>query len=180
MSLELLPRLFPASASSALDRFFIPAASPPGSLACARSTAAALRATQRGGAYVSLENPASSRLFDYPPIVAALTALGAHPFVFDQCPYGTPYRKPTRIFYTLPGLGELARRCSCRRHSEVMEGKVRLADGAWYWRTALASAYPPAWCRAVAAVAAAAAPVEARVGAGAGVARGRPGWGHGV
>ena len=76
---------------------------------------------------------------------------------FDQCAYclkppdGAKGRikKPTTIVANLPEIMKLSRRCSCTRPHTVLQGSVRTLDGVFN-RTALAAAYPPVLCRALA------------------------------
>ena len=82
----------------------------------------------------------------------ALRAAGATLVDLDQCQFGTPFQKPTRLAVSHPAFTTLGRRCRCRRHCEVLQGKV-LVRGRWEWKTSLAAAYPPSLCRAYAATA---------------------------
>ena len=98
-----------------------------------------------------LENPATSKLFSYPPLARALSRAGAEPVVFDMCRFGTSYLKPTRLVGTLPGLSTLGLRCNCTLPHEQLQGLVRL-QGVTIWKTSLAGRYPPRLCRAIAAL----------------------------
>ena len=98
-----------------------------------------------------LENPATSKLFSYPPLARALSRAGAEPVVFDMCRFGTSYLKPIRLVGTLPGLSTLGLRCNCTLPHEQLQGLVRL-QGVTVWKTSLAGRYPPRLCRAIAAL----------------------------
>ena len=124
------------------------------------------------GVFFSIENPASSELFAWPSLARALRKAKAISVPFAQCRYGTPYRKLTLIVTNLPTLARFEAPCICRRHSEILQGWIRLPNGRWSWRTALASAYPPRLCRAYAEAAALMAPPGARcAGQGLGIER---------
>ena len=100
-----------------------------------------------------LENPASSHLWSHPPMLSALQ--GSTETIFDQCQYGTAWRKPTKI--AMGGLlcptPYLCRRCtgSRQRCSATDKAHVVLsgaANGAFL--TARSKHYPKALCRGIA------------------------------
>ena len=139
---------------------------------CASFTARLARLCARLGVFFSIENPASSELFAWSTLARALRKAKAFSVPFAQCRYGTPYRKQTLIVTNLPTLSRLEAPCCCRRHTEILQGRIRLPSGRWSWRTALASAYPPRLCRAYAAAAALMAPPGAcSAGASHGIER---------
>ena len=111
---------------------------------------------QLGVAFL-VENPRSSWLFRLPPVLRLISAGRATIVVLDQCMYGRKWRKTTGL---LAGnleevdLSRISRRCGCklcRRTGKahwVLEGRNQ--DGrSW---TSIAQAFPPALCRAIAAV----------------------------
>lgn len=107
-----------------------------------------LLASQRGILW-SIENPKSSRLWEFPLIEVLFAHTGVGYVDFDMCGYGTGYRKPTRILASFQQLQGLQRHCSHLRHGQVLKGRVKvdLGDGTvWANRTTLAGAYPPELC----------------------------------
>ena len=136
---------------------------PVGGLAAARFTVRVVEACRKARVFYGIENPRSSRLWGWAPLVRALRRSGGFWVDFPQCAYGTPYQKPTRLATNLPALAALTRRCTCGRHAEYLQGLARI-DGRWTWKTSLASAYPPAFCRSYAGLLAAVAPARARRG----------------
>ena len=112
-------------------------------------TAEACILAMRKGIRWTIENPKSSRLWEFPLI----ECLFAHPDVafvdFDMCRFNTAYKKPTRILGTLSGLRLLEKHCCHVKHSQVLRGRVKadLGNGlAWVNRTQLAGAYPDDLC----------------------------------
>ena len=110
----------------------------------------------KGGLF-SVESPRASWLFRQPSFLRLLRRRGVCMVHFDQCAYGVKppddvkgrIKKPTTIVANFPEVMKLARRCSCSRPHTVLQGSVRTPDGVFN-RTALAAAYPPALCRALA------------------------------
>jgi len=84
----------------------------------------------------------------------------------DMCACGAHYQKPTSIVGTLPNLETLQAVCQGGHVHEHLQGTVRTSHGS-SWKTTLARKYPPALCRQWAALAAAAAPPEAKLRDGA-------------
>ena len=83
-------------------------ARPPGSpeaptvqlgLGCVDFSIKVLRACRLVGVTVSLENPASSRIWKHPGLARELGLSQCIPYYYDTCRYGAPYKKPT-IFST--------------------------------------------------------------------------------
>lgn len=80
-----------------------------GNLLLARSVALIRQAVQLG-CLVSLENPQSSALWRMPSLRPLLSS--ADLVNFDQCQYGTPWKKPTSVaLWNAPAAPGLARRC---------------------------------------------------------------------
>ena len=112
-----------------------------------------------------LEHPAGSFLWQLPGFVALAMQPSVHMMVFDQCMYGAcvPHadgpppgledpeliRKRTRLLTNHPAYLGLRRMCNGLHRHEQLEGSVWTADG-WKSKTALAAAYPRAFCRKVA------------------------------
>ncbi|CAK0838390.1 unnamed protein product [Prorocentrum cordatum] len=108
----------------------------------------------RCGVSVSLENPRSSRLLKYPPLVNIFEKLGCVSFEYHCCRYGAPYLKPTVFVTNVPSLSVIERACVCIVPHGRLEGKVKIPDETgklvWKWKTSLAGAYPPGLCRVAA------------------------------
>ncbi|CAK0829145.1 unnamed protein product, partial [Prorocentrum cordatum] len=123
-------------------------------LGCADFTVRVLRMCLRCGVSVSLENPRSSRLLKYPPLVNIFEKLGCVSFEYHCCRYGAPCLKPTVFVTNVPSLSVIERACVCTVPHERLEGKVKIPDETgklvWKWKTSLAGAYPPGLCRVAA------------------------------
>ncbi len=134
-------------------------------LRCARFTVRMLTLCQSHHVEWSLENPASSRLFDWSPLRTFFQKYARCNFVLDMCAYGAPYRKSTRIVSSYGPLVHLACRCPGNHQHEHLQGTVQVViDGRTQrvWRSTLASSYPPQLCTAWAEVLQAASPALAR------------------
>ena len=77
------------------------------SLGCARFTLRVMRLCRKFGVYYSVENPASSALFNWKPFAAAMRWPCSVSFVYDNCRFGAAWLKPTRIVTNLPELAVL-------------------------------------------------------------------------
>eukprot|EP00435_Cladocopium_sp_Y103_P062650 s293_g24.t1 len=108
-------------------------------------TVEACFAATRKGIFWSVENPASSRLWEYPDMLLLRSLPGVQEIYLDQCQYGVEYKKPTMIWTIYPGLAVLNKTCTHFRHSVVLCGQVKVG-GSWKHRTSLAGAYPPQLC----------------------------------
>ena len=124
----------------------------------------------RHSVYFVIENPLTSRLWQFPPLLSALQHPAVQLVDYDSCAYGAAARKPGRLGGTLPGLERLGRRCRGDHVHEVLAGSTKAWDSfkkrfVWRRRTEVAGIYTAAFCRAVAKlVAAAASSAGARVG----------------
>ena len=107
------------------------------------------------GADFSIENPLSSLIWETPLMISLLCRARAFVCDFDQCAFGAPSQKPTRVMVTHQLLQKaLFRRCpglsSTHRH-DVLKGKVYSAQfGRVVYRTKLAQVYPHDMCQAMA------------------------------
>ena len=94
----------------------------------------------------SVENPASSMLWELIPFKHLSMRDDVFTVDFPMCAYGTPYKKNTRILTNLPSLLSLHSTCGHAKHAQSLCGKVRVQqdDGSWVFknRTELAGAYP--------------------------------------
>ena len=104
----------------------------------------------------SVENPASSFLWEMPPMVELAALPTAKMFRLDMCRFGSPHKKPTAVLSNVD-LRELALLCDQaeRPHShEPLVGTV-LYEGQKVFKTRLAQVYPSAlcstWAQAIAA-----------------------------
>ena len=109
-------------------------------------SAEVIRECNRCKVFWSVENPATSKLFQFDPIAELQALPGFHEVVFNMCMYGTDSRKPTRIWTNAPFLSGLGRRCDGQHVHTQLSGNVRVRDanGQWRWRsrTELAGEYP--------------------------------------
>ena len=94
----------------------------------------------------AIENPRTSRLFSFEPLVVAIASGPNYIVDFDMCQYGEPYQKGTRIITSVPWLTGLSRRCNHKGHEVWLKGRVLAPNPAgtpvYVNRTALAGAYP--------------------------------------
>ena len=103
----------------------------------------------RCGVPVSLENPLSSKLWQFFPVRELLSLPSCRFIELDLCRFGSDYRKPTAILTTLEGLEHLALRCNHSYRHVPAAGSVRVREGGkyrWIARTTLAGSYPPQLC----------------------------------
>ena len=119
------------------------------SIALTLFTVEVYRECCRCGVGVSIENPLSSKIWEF-FLVRELLSLPNSRFVaFDMCMYGSEYRKPTGILTNVEQLESLARRCTHAFRHTPASGSVRVRDGRghrWIARTTQAGAYPPQLC----------------------------------
>lgn len=109
-----------------------------------------IRACNKHRIPFALENPRTSKLFHFEPLLRALST-GHWEYVdLDMCRYGEDYRKSTRIVTSFHELQKLSRKCCHHSHETWLKGKVRIIDEAgkpvYVNRTALAGAYPHSLC----------------------------------
>jgi hypothetical protein len=113
-----------------------------------RQSAEFILACIRSNTPVMLENPATSMAWLFPPIARLLKQSSCYIINLDQCAYGTPWRKATRVASWHCGTHpELACKCSGRKgicsfskkHHIVLSGASKTAGVLW---TSLAQGYP--------------------------------------
>ena len=93
----------------------------------------------------SIENPQSSRIWEFPMFDALYGMSDLHIIDLDLCRYGMDYQKPTRLLTTVPELLKLSMRCFHKKHDVVLKGKVQVSEVSgtkWVNRTQLAGSYP--------------------------------------
>jgi hypothetical protein len=130
-------------------------------MACALRTVSLLRLCRRHQVVWTLENPASSGLLTWKPFARQVVLQGATSQVAHMCAYGAAFKKPTAIVGTLPSLDGFARHCPGGLRHVQLQGTVTIENEVGrksHWRTSLAGAYPPQFCRDLATRYAAAAP----------------------
>ena len=104
------------------------------------------------GIVFALENPATSRLWCFPPMTRALSDSRVKQVTFHACRFGAASKKPTMIAGTLPGLCELGKLChgTSTKHMHVkLSGTVTATfrgKTASVPKTVLAGAYTPELC----------------------------------
>ena len=94
----------------------------------------------------SLENPSTSKLWAFDPILRLLGDPSVHRVDFDMCMYGCDYKKPTTLATNIVSLQDLHHKCCHQFRHRRLEGQVRVQteSGAWRWRSATETAgrYP--------------------------------------
>ena len=120
-------------------------------VALALFTARAIRLSIACNVSFTLENPQTSRLWEFGPIHDLFKNPKTHFFLLHMCGWGAPYKKPTGILTNIVDLERLVRKCTrdhvhvALRGSEVVviDGKKQTRN-----RTAGAGAYPRSLCEA--------------------------------
>ena len=103
------------------------------------------------GGDFSIENPLYSFLWQTPLMMALQTAARTFDHDFDQCCFGAPSLKPTRLRSSTELFNDVACRCSGGHRHIVLKG--RLWDPQrrrWIYRTKLAQEYPHSLCQLMA------------------------------
>lgn len=112
---------------------------------------ALFRAQSRMGWYWSLENPASSTLFIFQPIVDLFGLSNVGFLKWDMCRYSQPFKKSTGLLTNLPILNKLARVCQGGHQHIQLVGREKFLnqEGKWPWRnkTSAAGEYPHTLCK---------------------------------
>ncbi|CAE7187344.1 unnamed protein product [Symbiodinium necroappetens] len=116
------------------------------------------------GVRFSLENPQTSRLWEFGPIRDIFLNKHACFFTFHMCAWGTPYKKPTSILTDLRSLNSLVKRCPGDHvHQRLRGSLMSFVNGKLHScnRTAAAGAYPELLCTTWAQLLKDSAPPEA-------------------
>ncbi|CAL1134601.1 unnamed protein product [Cladocopium goreaui] len=105
------------------------------------------------GVHWALENPASSFLWDMPPVRALAARAGVGRFILDMCRFQSKHKKPTALLSDCD-LSALALACDLDVRPHVHEPLVGmvLSKGKKIFKTKLAQVYPPLLCQAWAKV----------------------------
>ena len=105
-------------------------------------SSALCRILSQRGCLWSIENPASSQLWQFEPIVDLRSLLGTFFVRFDMCAYDAPHKKPTSLLTNVFELAYLDKRCpgvsASHKHSPLVGGR----------KTAPAGEYPLSLCNA--------------------------------
>ena len=133
-------------------------------------TTTAISLCRRLGILWSVENPASSRLWEFAPLHDVLRQSGNFPVTWDNCAFGEKFKKPTTLWTNFEALSSLGKRCCGGHRHEHLVGteRVQLSDGTWATRnkTEGAGAYSRQLCKQWSSLVASAAPRQARGGTG--------------
>ena len=107
---------------------------------------AVFRAMSRIGRFWSMENPATSKIFQLRPVVELFGLPNVQLFTWDMCAWGEPHKKPTSLLTNMPALSTLAQRCSGDHKQVILSGREQYiaTDGGVKWRnrTSAAGEYP--------------------------------------
>ena len=114
-------------------------------------TAEACFALARLGMDFSIENPLFSLIWETPAMKRVARLCRAFNIDFDQCMWGAPSVKPTRILATSEAFRALEVRCDGSHAHVKLRGRV-WSDffGRWVYRTKLAQEYPHRMCETMA------------------------------
>ena len=117
-----------------------------GNLFLFRSLEACQAVFDLGGDF-SIENPEFSLLWQTPQVLSFVQATRAFKVDLDQCFFGAPSIKPTRLLVSHEALNCLARRCPGGHSHVKLKGRVWSPFfNAWVFRTKLAQVYPDKLC----------------------------------
>lgn len=118
-------------------------------VAMAIFTVRCIRILLRVGCYFSVENPLTSRLWDFQPLQSIFKNKNSYFIRWDMCRFGTAYKKPTAILTNLQSLTGLSCLCRCgRRHVQLRGSESRRVNGKIVrgTKTSFAGEYPEALC----------------------------------
>ena len=105
----------------------------------------------RCGVPVSVENPQSSKLWEFHLVRELMSLSNCRFVVWDMCRFGSAYRKPTALLTTLSELESLSKRCNHAFRHIPAAGSTRVRVGSaykWVARKTLAGVYPAQLCTA--------------------------------
>ena len=96
-------------------------------------TAEVCTLASRRGFLWSLENTASSGLWEFGPVVDLMGLPEVFKVTFHMCQYGVLHKKPTTVLTNVLALRGLEAKCSGGHVHRVLEGQERVlgADGVW-------------------------------------------------
>ena len=117
-----------------------------GNLFAARSKEVCLGVSLMGGDF-SIENPLFSLLWDVPFIMDLKQQARAFDVDFDQCAFGAPSRKPTRLLTSSQHFQRICKQCPGDHQHVQLKGRVWSEQfQRWVYRTKLAQVYPKILC----------------------------------
>ena len=117
-----------------------------GNLFVLRTAEACLMVFLLGGDF-SIENPLFSLIWDTPPMLDLWRLCRALAVDFDQCMFGAPSRKPTRLLVTSALFDVLAVQCSGAHQHVALQGQEWCSrTNTWIWKTKRAQVYPHQMC----------------------------------
>ena len=123
-----------------------------GNLFLLRSVELCLIVFHLGGDF-SIENPLQSLLWATPPCCELQQACRAIEVDFDQCAFGAPSMKPTRLLVSSELFGAMRVHCPGNHHHEVLKGKVwNNKINRWVFKTKQAQVYPEPMCTRLAEI----------------------------
>ena len=123
-----------------------------GNLFLLRSVELCLIVFHLGGDF-SIENPLQSLLWATPPCCELQQACRAIEVDFDQCAFGAPSMKPTRLLVSSELFGAMRVHCPGNHHHEVLKGKVwNNKINRWVFKTKQAQVYPEPMCTRMAEI----------------------------
>ena len=123
-----------------------------GNLFVFRTVEVCLGVSLMGGEFSS-ENPLFSLIWSVPQILELKQQARAFDIDFDQCAFGAPSRKPTRLLTSAQQFQRLCKQCPGDHKHVQLKGKVWSTQfGRWVYRTKLAQVYPEALCSEMARV----------------------------
>ena len=113
-----------------------------------KRTAALAIAQARSGGFFSIENPATSLLWETPASKRVASLPGVVDLVGDQCVFGGLAKKATCWRTNAPWLWVLHRDCPGwpEHQHRPLDGFTYLGDGSQVWSTSLAAEYPEYLC----------------------------------
>ena len=91
-------------------------------VALALFTVRCIRVMLRVGGYFSIENPLTSRLWDFEPVRELFRHRDSRFIRWDMCGFSTSYKKPTALLTNMPNLSGLARTCTRDHQHAVLRG----------------------------------------------------------
>jgi hypothetical protein len=133
-------------------------------VATALFTCKVIRLCLQHGVNFTLENPKSSRLWEFEPLRALIGDKRIRFVHWDMCQYGEPHKKSTSILTNQGGFAMLGKVCTGGHKHVGLQGTVRVKEqGKWVYRnrTYLAGAYPTELCECWAQAAVSCAPPQA-------------------
>ena len=135
-----------------------------------QATISLISAAGRANIYISIENPWTSKLWQWDPLAKLMHDFGLTRYRTDMCVWGAPFRKVTCFATNFHQLGNsIAKTCSCTIPHIRLQGMLLQpkpgSPGRFQnvWATHFASCYPPDLCRQLAQAALASAPPGSRL-----------------